>query len=345
MRRHAGTLVLVAIAAAAAIVPLPPDRIEQLYSRGVYPAVQHKLTLLTNLVPIALLDVAIALLVLALVWVSAVRVRRVGWRGAAGRTLVTLIRVSAVVYLAFLALWGLNYRRVPLERKLDYDRVRMTRESVLAFANRAAQSVNAGYQAAHASRVSLAELQYDFWDAESKLGSGGLTELGVPKRSLLTLYFKRAAIDGMTDPIFLEIIINPDVLDIERPMVVAHEWGHLAGYANESEANFIAWLTCVRGEVPAQYSAWLSAYEHAMRALPRADRSAVTPLESGPREDLRAMAARYARSSPIVRKAAESVYDEYLRANRVPEGIGSYDAVLRLMIGTRFDRDWNPAMR
>ena len=345
MRRHAGTLVLVAMAAAAAIVPLPPDRVERLYSHGVYPAVQRKLTLLTNLSPIALLDVGIAVLLLALVWTWAVRRRRQGWRAASRRMFVTLVRVSAVVYLAFLALWGLNYRRVPLEQKLDYDRGRLTRDSVLAFANRAAQAVNAGYQPAHASPVSLNELQYDFWDAELKLGSAGLTELGVPKRSLLTLYFRRAAIDGMTDPIFLEVIINPDVLEIERPMVVAHEWGHLAGYANESEANFIAWLTCVRGDPLAQYSGWLSAYEHAVRALPRADRPALTPLDPGPRDDLRAMGARYARSSPVVRKAAESVYDEYLRANRVPEGIGSYDAVLRLMIGTSFGENWTPAMK
>jgi hypothetical protein len=338
-------MLLVIVAAAAAVVPLPSDRVEQLYSRAMYPAIQRKLTLATNVIPIAMLDVAVGMLLVALISVSIVRVRRTGARRAAMRTLITLIRACAIVYLAFLALWGLNYRRVSLEQKLDYDRARMTRDSVAEFANRAAEAINSGYQAAHASHPALAELVSDFHTAESKLGSDGLTVAGMPKRSLLTLYFRRAAIDGMTDPIFLEVIINPDVLDIERPMVVAHEWGHLAGYANESEANFIAWLTCVRGGALAQYSAWLSAYEHAVRALPRQDRSGVAPLEPGPREDLRAMAARYARSSPIVRKAAESVYDEYLRANRVPEGIGSYDAVLRLMVGTRFDSDWNPAKR
>ena len=57
------------------------------------------------------------------------------------------------------------------------------------------------------------------------------------------------------------------------------------------------------------------------------------------------MTARYARSSPVVREAARGVYDEYLRANRVAEGIGSYDAVLRLMVGTRFDEGWAPRVR
>ena len=62
-------------------------------------------------------------------------------------------------------------------------------------------------------------------------------------------------------------------------------------------------------------------------------------------EDLRAISARYDRSSPVVRQAARGVYDEYLKANRVAEGIASYDAVVRLMVGTRFDARWTPARR
>jgi hypothetical protein len=149
----------------------------------------------------------------------------------------------------------------------------------------------------------------------------------------------------MTDPIFLEVILNPDVLQIERPFVLAHEWAHLAGYADESEANFVAWLTCIRGDPLAQYSGWVSTYGHAVGGVPREARRSLQPLESGPRDDLRAISARYNRSSPRVRAAARDVYDGYLRANRVAEGIGSYDAVLRLMLGTRFDPEWTPRSR
>ncbi|HMI44443.1 MAG TPA: DUF3810 family protein, partial [Gemmatimonadaceae bacterium] len=85
--------------------------------------------------------------------------------------------------------------------------------------------------------------------------------------------------------------------------------------------------------------------QHTVGALPRADRSAVKALDPGPLEDLRAMSARYDRSSPLVRQAARGVYDEYLKANRVAEGIASYDAVVRLMVGTRLDARWTPARR
>jgi hypothetical protein len=345
VRRHAGTLLLFLVAIICAVVPFPPQFIEGAYSLHVYPAIQQVVTRTSNLVPIALLDVAIALLLVILFSLVIARTRRVGFRRGGGQAVLTLLRCGAVLYLLFLALWGLNYRRVPLEQKLDYDRGRITRDSVVALANRAVAALNAGHAGAHASTLSLDGLGYAFGDAERQMGSRGFTTLGIPKRSLLTMYFRRAAIDGMTDPFFLEIIVNPDVLAVERPMVITHEWGHLAGYANESDASFIAWLSCMRGDPLAQYSGWLSAYAHAVRALPRQERSAVAPLGPGPREDLRTMIARYERSSAVVRRAAETVYDEYLRANRVAEGIGSYDAVVRLMVGTRFDTDGRPVMR
>ncbi len=53
---------------------------------------------------------------------------------------------------------------------------------------------------------------------------------------------------------------------------VAHEWSHLAGYADESEANFVGWLVCMRGPAPVQYSGWLSLYGTVMNALPRSER-------------------------------------------------------------------------
>ena len=127
------------------------------------------------------------------------------------------------------------------------------------------------------------------------LGSERLAVPVVPKRSLLERYFRAAAIDGMTDPFFLEVIINPDTLPFERPFVLAHEWAHLAGYANEAEANFVAWLACTQGDAMARYSGWLAIFEHVAASLPRSDRTALAAqLAAGPRRDLVDAAARYA---------------------------------------------------
>jgi hypothetical protein len=61
-------------------------------------------------------------------------------------------------------------------------------------------------------------------------------------------------------------------------------------------------------------------------------------LAPGPLHDLRAIAARYERVVPAVRDAAWRTYDRYLKSNRVPEGVASYDEVLVLVIGAPADR-------
>src|SRR5690606_7553888 len=89
----------------------------------------------------------------------------------------------------------------------------------------------------------------------------------------------------------------------------------------------------------ARYSAWLDAYSLAYNALPRGRRADVPSLGEGPRADLDAIRARYARSSPVVRRAARGAYDSYLKANRIEEGIENYAQALQLILGTemRFD--------
>ena len=167
----------------------------------------------------------------------------------------------------------------------------------------------------------------------------GLTPSTVParpKRSLLDLYFRRAGVAGMTDPFFLETLMASDILPFERPHVVAHEWAHLAGITDEGEANFVGWLTCVRGTPSQQYSGWLFLYSEVLAGLPRDRAQPISALLSaGPRADLQALRERSLRElSPRVSGAGWLVYDQYLKANRVEAGTASYAQVVQLVLGT-----------
>jgi Protein of unknown function (DUF3810) len=336
--------VIIGLALLVAVVPAPAWLVERWYSMGVYPSVQSAVTSFSNRVPVSLLDVASVVLIVIGIGAFVRRAQRSGVLRAVARGGLSLLVAAAAIYLVFVAMWGLNYRRVPLEARLDYDRGRISAAAALALAERSVIMLNEGHAAAHALTPDLTRLDASFAEAQRTLGATRVAVTGRPKASLLRWYLPRAAIDGMTDPFFLEIIVNPEVLDFERPFVVAHEWSHLAGYANESEANFVAWLTCVRGDALARYSGWLAAYEHVVQVLPRDERRALA-LGPGPIEDLRASAERYRRSSPAIRSAARNLNDRYLKANRVSEGIGSYEAVLRLLLGTGFDAEGRPLLR
>jgi len=338
MRRAGWAAVLVA--AVAAVAPLPRSLVERWFSQGLYRSIQPALTSISNLTPIPLFDL-LCLSAIAVAAVASYRVLRVeGTRGTL-RLLRLLVQGGAVAYLAFLAIWGMNYRRVPLTEKLSFDSARVTPDAAGELAARAIDSLNRLYTPAHARPTTMADLASAFHDAERALGSPDRIVPGRPKTTLLGGYFHYASIAGMTDPFFLETLIAPDLLDVERPFVIAHEWGHLAGYADESEANYVAWLTCMRGDARAQYSAWLALLGDVRDFIPKP----APRLDAGPRGDLLALRYRYSRTSPMLRAAARESYDKYLKANRVESGIESYDLVVQLILGTKLSAAGDPVLR
>ena len=260
--------------------------------------------------------------------------------------------IAAVVYLWFLAAWGLNYRREPLRAQLDFQEDRITREKLRDLGLRNVESLNSLYKDAHAGGwpeldAVVGRLSPAFLRAQHDLAMTWRAEPALPKRSLLNFYFTRVSVDGMTDPFFLETLANQSLLPFERAATVAHEWSHLAGYADESEASFLGWLVCMRGSVSDQYSGWLSLYFTVIGSLPRADQVELSRvLEPGPREDLQAIRARIQRHAvPIASRAGYALYDRYLKANRVEAGIRSYGEVVRLLLGTKFNEDGSPVLR
>ena len=350
----AGAL-LVAGAIALAWAPMDPAWVERVYAQGWYPAVQPLLTSISSLVPIALLDVWIVVAAMAAAWASW-RVLRAPagtrLRGAVGAVARGVVAV-AVVYIAFLACWGLHYRRLPITTGLDHDPARVTAAEVEAASRRAVAHLNRLHNPAHAelratptlaaTRVRLAPA---FAAAQRLLGAQRLATAGRPKTSMLSPFFRWATVDGMVNPLGLEVLVNPDVLPAERAFVLAHEWGHLSGWARESEASYLGWLTCLQGDHAAQYSGWLSLYWHLRRDLPRDRVRAIeAALDAGPRRDLAAIAARLQRGQPLVQRASWRTYDRFLKANRVDAGLRSYDEVVLLVLGTATDADGRPRRR
>jgi hypothetical protein len=346
---------LAALAIVCAVAPISPGVVERVYSNGVYAALQPVLTSTSNLVPIALVDPLILLMLtgwLVLAGRDLVRASRDAWWRSVARIALRTLAWSAAAYLVFLVMWGFNYRRVRLVDKLEFSGDTVTSESAVALGGQAVEQMNDLHQPAHERGWGSADtidraLAEAFDGAVRDTGGERAVVAGLPKHSLLDWYFRRAAVSGMTDPFFLETLVASDVLPFERPMVLAHEWSHLAGIAHEGEANFVAWIACVRATPSDRYSAWLSLYQDVLPSISRGDRAAlIGRLGPGPREDLQAIRDRFARNvSPRVSAVGWKVYDSYLKANRVESGVASYAEVVRLILGVRFTGDWTPLRR
>ena len=336
-------------------MPAAPGAVERWFSLGLYPAIQGVVTPLSNQLPFALLDV---LSVLALVGVGATMVHAVRVARRTKRVapvlggLGHLAAAAACVYLVFLALWGLNYRRVSMAERLVVEPGAPAPESVVQLGLDAATQLNALYERAHRSGWRRApwedaNLQRAFAEVQRELSDAPPAVPGRLKPTLFGVYFRWTSVDGMINPFGLEVLANPDLLPFERPFIAAHEWAHLAGYANEAEASFVGWLACVRADVEAQYSGWLSLYWQVRGEVSQDERARLSgALDAGPRRDVEAVAARLRRGEwPWLQNAGWRMYDQYLKANRVEEGIRSYGAVLTLILRARFNEGWAPVRR
>lgn len=346
---------LIASAVLVAAMPFSPAVVERRYSEHLYPFVQRSLTSLTNLLPVALFDILLIAAATA-VFAGGFRAIRSARRERrllpVGEALWNLTSGASVTYLIFLAVWGLNYRREPIEQRLVVRPGSPTDAAVLELGLDAAARANELYAAAHAAdaaghewrddrlRQALAAVQRD-------LGDTMTATPGRLKQTIVGPYFRWTSVDGMVNPFGLEVLVNPDLLPFERPFVAAHEWAHLAGRADESEANFVGWLACLRAGPAAEYSAWMFLYWQVNGEVRRQDRGTLAAaLSEGPRRDVDAIVARLRRGSwPMLQTAGWAAYDQYLKANRVEEGIRSYGAVITLILQARFAPGWIPVRR
>jgi Protein of unknown function (DUF3810) len=335
--------------------PIPALWVERWYSTAAYPRIERTLTPFSNLVPFAILDVLL-LIVVPTVAIRVIAAVRESWRARAlrplGRTVFHLLATAAALYIAFLALWGLNYRRVRMTERLVLDRATPTSEQVVELGLSAVSEMNRLYAGAHEELVGRAEwrdsaLRNAFAGVQHALAAAPDAQPGRLKRSLLGPYFRWAGVDGMVNPFGLEVIANPDLLPFERPFVAAHEWSHLAGYADEAEANFVGWLTCVRASSSHQYSGWFYLYWQIAGEVNAEERGRLNAaLTDGPRRDVNAVITRLRRGQiPALQRASWQVYDKYLKANRVEAGVRSYGEVVTLVLRARFAPEWMPVRR
>ena len=346
--------IVIAVAVAAGFIPMPAPWVERFYSRGAFARLQPFVTGLSNHVPFSLFDVLLVGAVTLLVVATAQAIAR-AWRSrrisTLGRFGLNVMAIAAAVYLVFLVMWGLNYRREPLSDRLAPSGGKADRATLVRLGHLAADQLNKLHDNAHREgfpgwKQLRPALEASYRRLQARLTPGTNPRPGVAKWSVLTYFFERAGVSGMTDPFFLEVLVDRNLLPFERPLVLAHEWSHLAGYADEAEANFVGWLTCVNAGAPAAYSGWLYLYSEALGALPASERPAlVQALGRGPRADLAAVAQRARRIQPALRSMSWRVYDRYLKANRMEEGIASYDRALLLVLRTRFVDGWVPVLK
>ncbi|HJQ27483.1 MAG TPA: DUF3810 family protein [Blastocatellia bacterium] len=341
---------VIVVALALLLLPLPARFVERFYSNGLYSFLQPMLTPVTNLVPFAIVDLLLVIAIAGLPLWWTVRIRRAvrgQRRRAAGRVALDTLALAAVVFITFQILWGFNYERQPLRSKLDFEAGRVSPQALAELRRAVIEQLNTEAVVRRSDwpdeREWRGQLLRTFNEAVGELGNRRGIAAGRPKHTLMNFYLAAAGIEGFVNPFGLEVVLESSVLPFEKPFLLAHEWGHLAGFADESEASFVGLLACLHSDSAAlRYAGWLALYLQ----LPDDPKGEAARLAPEVVADLRAIVEREARRrNATISRVQWKVYDQFLKASGVEAGVASYGMVVRLVLGTRFEQGWIPTLR
>jgi hypothetical protein len=283
----------------------------------------------------------------AIGWHIAVFFRRTRRRPRdVGTLLLNCATILGVYALWFFLSWGWNYARAPLETRVQFDGSRVTPQAAALLRTRAMTEMNALAQGAHtgaARRLDLQALQAVWLPAVQRAGNTWTPLVGPPKPTLTDPFMLATGTSGFINPLTLNVAIASDVLWFERPFNLAHEWSHVAAYAREDEANYLAIVTCLRsGDPVVRYSGWLELFLYLPQKRHYAHREFV-PLVW---QDFAAMQKRDARHiNVMLAHWSWRTYNAYLKSNRIASGIANYDEVTRLILGAPLDSQGLPISR
>ena len=310
--------------------------------------VRRALAATTSWLPISIAELLIILAVPLAVLLIIIAARL---RGAAARirmlsAILAAVSVFSSVYVFTL---GVGYHREPLASRMGLSSEAPDREGLLATASILRAECEALADQIAFLESGMSEMDMDMTeisslvvDAYSSLAAD-MPELHIEEFSssakpvLLSKLMTKLEILGVYSFFTGESNVNVHYPDYTIPFTVAHEFAHQRGISRENEANFIAFLVCIRSEnAYVRYSGYMNMLEYVASALNRTDKEAgkafYASLDARLIGEMRAYSNfYYENKSEILSAISDFANDNYLKAQGT-EGIVSYGLVVRLAV-------------
>lgn len=329
-----------------------PEGIEKYYSRGLFSFLRTIIDTITGIVPFALVYLLFVLLVLFLIsTIKKVVKDNRNWKVKLGNALLSMTAFVFGIVFFFLVLWGYNYGRIPVEQQMGFETSPLTLEDLKmeldsttkVIARLRANIPNVTDSALNKSFLPL-ELEQTMHTELVKT----LTQYNYPTPGKVRgriLYPKgillRISTAGVYIPFTGEGHIDAGLHPIQLPFVTAHEMSHGYGFGDEGTCNFLAFLACIQSDNEVlQYIGYFSYWRYVASNYRRYQRKEYKEfydkqVPAGVKNDLKAIYAemdKYPDIFPVVRDA---VYNNYLKAQGIKEGIQNYSRILMLEKGRK----------
>ncbi len=253
------------------------------------------------------------------------------------------------VYVVFMLLWGLNYRKSSpaqsfhLSIDTSYTEVELN-ELSLDLINQ----LNATRQSLSDAVIDSLnyKLVFDQTLKEYKAIQNNYPFLHLEKPILKKAHFPNwgdyIGYMAFYQPLTGEAIIRADVPLLTLPFTSCHELAHQMGYASEAEANFIAFIVASKTSDPVfKYSMLIQMFTYSQseqlnliaktgnfekwKTIVNRNKSL---LDAKVIEDRKKIKEFFIQRQHLLLPASTSLYDQFLQWNKQTKGIKSYDEVL-----------------
>jgi hypothetical protein len=256
-----------------------------------------------------------------------------------------------VIYVLFNGLWGLNYDRLGIASQLQLEVKPYSTYELNQLLTHIATRLNEVDSAGRLNRSLLDHSRFVFDEAYrsysglDKWDYRFVYHLPSIKPSLFGALDNYMGFGGYYNPFTGEAQVNTNVPVFTQPFTTCHEMGHQLGYAKENEANFAGYLAARHSDNMAfHYSVYFDLYIYAARELYMRDSTLVKPIRERLKPDIRQdyrdlqnFNRKYVNPfEPVLRR----MYGGYLRANRQPQGMKTYDEVNAWLIAYANKYGW-----
>ncbi|MBR3298064.1 MAG: DUF3810 domain-containing protein [Clostridia bacterium] len=339
------------------LVQNAPDKVERIYSRGIYPLVSRLLGFFSSLVPASLAEILLIGLGGLLLAVFVIRLLKIPFGKLRSRRenrirfysfLMTLGVIAGVMLNLFYLLWGFNHYRRPLSALMELDVHTRSVEELAVLTEHLARE-------AAELRERVAEDENGVFSAKDRADalqavSSAYRELGRDnelfsnkcyraKTPFFSKTLSKLNIAGIYIPYLAEPNVNAEQPDLYFLSGAAHEMGHYFGFAAEEEANFIAYYVSLWSEDDAvRYSCVMAALSSCANKLHSNDSEKYSEIwyscySEGMQRDLANYREYYqAYEDHPAAQVNNNINDAYLQYHGHSDGLKSYGRDVDLLL-------------
>lgn len=331
------------------------ERFSDFFNRYISSVFRAALAHLTGWIPFSLAELALLLLPVIVFVITAAILRYYGESlKEMISSIICVLSALAFMFSSFTLGFAPAYRGSSLDKKLGIERTEVSVEELYTTAQILAkkvaeesENVSYGIDGFSVMPYGYEEMNQKLIEAYSKTCDDYSFVQRLDSRLkpvMLSEAMSYTHITGVYTFFTGEANINVAFPDYTLPYTAAHELSHQRGIAREDEANFMAFLVCIRSEdAYIRYSAYLNLYEYVAGQLSEVDASRYTAtyllLPMNVRSEMAAYAEFYQKyRDSAASDVSETVNDTFLKLHGT-EGTRSYGMVVDLAVAYYKDQD------